>query len=303
MHPSSGAGRWLHQPLPADAGACSSRSSRRSCACRGAVAATSAFPTRALLRSPPQSLEVVLVNSKSATRPDKADALAQANLDGGGNTDENRRAKTPLPGDRAEAERGDDAEARAPERAGPRGRSSASCSTQARRRRRRRSASPPSRTPAPEPAEAERARIWRARALAIARLEAQIARQLEEYQQAAAQGKFVGARAAEYRFAQYVEDWRAEDRAHRHAQLPGRAARGQDLRQPAAHRLHQPDGSVDGVEIDRSSGLQGPRRRRAQDHPHARRPSRRSRRTSAGYRPLGDHPHLDLRPRRQAVDN
>jgi len=32
------------------------------------------------------SLEVVLVNSKSASRPVKADALAQANLDGGGNT-------------------------------------------------------------------------------------------------------------------------------------------------------------------------------------------------------------------------
>ena len=42
-------------------------------------------------------LDVVLVNSKSATKPDKADALAQANLDGGGNTDEKLRAKTPVP--------------------------------------------------------------------------------------------------------------------------------------------------------------------------------------------------------------
>src|SRR6476661_4335432 len=40
---------------------------------------------------------VVLVNSKSRSRPAKADVHAQANLDGGGNTDENRRAKTPLP--------------------------------------------------------------------------------------------------------------------------------------------------------------------------------------------------------------
>jgi len=43
------------------------------------------------------SLEVVLVNSKSSSRPVKADALAQANLDGGGNTDAERRAKSPLP--------------------------------------------------------------------------------------------------------------------------------------------------------------------------------------------------------------
>src|SRR5476649_2128498 len=42
-------------------------------------------------------LDIVLVNSKTRAKPVKADLLAQANLDGGGNTDENRRAKTPLP--------------------------------------------------------------------------------------------------------------------------------------------------------------------------------------------------------------
>src|SRR5450432_4043792 len=42
-------------------------------------------------------LEVALVNAKSTSKPTKADILAQANLDGGGNTDANRRAKTPLP--------------------------------------------------------------------------------------------------------------------------------------------------------------------------------------------------------------
>ena len=42
-------------------------------------------------------LEVVLVNSKTKERPRDAQAMAQNNLDGGGNTDENRRAKTPLP--------------------------------------------------------------------------------------------------------------------------------------------------------------------------------------------------------------
>ncbi len=46
-------------------------------------------------RGPP--LEVALVNAKSTAKPTKADILAQANLDGGGNTDADRRAKTPLP--------------------------------------------------------------------------------------------------------------------------------------------------------------------------------------------------------------
>lgn len=41
-------------------------------------------------------LEVILVNAKHAKKPLKADALAQANLDGGGNADAGR-AKSPLP--------------------------------------------------------------------------------------------------------------------------------------------------------------------------------------------------------------
>ncbi|XLZ69615.1 TonB family protein [Massilia sp. SR12] len=41
-------------------------------------------------------LEVILVNAKHAAKPLKADALAQANLDGGGNADAGR-AKSPLP--------------------------------------------------------------------------------------------------------------------------------------------------------------------------------------------------------------
>jgi protein TonB len=41
-------------------------------------------------------LEVILVNAKHDKKPLKADALAQANLDGGGNTDKGR-AKSPLP--------------------------------------------------------------------------------------------------------------------------------------------------------------------------------------------------------------
>jgi periplasmic protein TonB len=43
------------------------------------------------------SLDVVLVNAKTKTAPEKADLLAQANLDRGGNTDKNRKMKTALP--------------------------------------------------------------------------------------------------------------------------------------------------------------------------------------------------------------
>jgi protein TonB len=54
-------------------------------------------------------LEVILVNSKHEKKPVKADALAQANLDGGGNADAGR-AKSPLP-DMGKLEDGDSMEA------------------------------------------------------------------------------------------------------------------------------------------------------------------------------------------------
>src|ERR1041385_1037078 len=44
-----------------------------------------------------QPLEVVLVNARTRERTLRADVLAQSNLDRGGNVDEGRRARTPLP--------------------------------------------------------------------------------------------------------------------------------------------------------------------------------------------------------------
>lgn len=48
--------------------------------------------------SAPEPLEIVLVNQKTRSAPSKAEVLAQSNLDGGGNTDGQHRAKSPLPG-------------------------------------------------------------------------------------------------------------------------------------------------------------------------------------------------------------
>src|SRR2546429_3206543 len=55
------------------------------------------FPDPLQWKAANQPLEVVLVNAKTREKPAKADVLAQANLDRGGNVDERRRAKTPLP--------------------------------------------------------------------------------------------------------------------------------------------------------------------------------------------------------------
>ncbi len=47
--------------------------------------------------NPLQTLDITLVNTRSNTAPDKPDYLAQANQDGGGDTDKAQIAKSPLP--------------------------------------------------------------------------------------------------------------------------------------------------------------------------------------------------------------
>jgi len=64
-----------------------------------------AAPASFHLRPSDPGLEVILVNAKHAQAPQKADAIAQANLDGGGNADDGR-AKSPLP-DMHKVEEGD----------------------------------------------------------------------------------------------------------------------------------------------------------------------------------------------------
>ena len=63
----------------------------------GALLALHFVAPSALLPEPiDPGLEVILVNAKHAAKPQKAEALAQVNLDGGGNADAGR-AKSPLP--------------------------------------------------------------------------------------------------------------------------------------------------------------------------------------------------------------
>lgn len=63
------------------------------------------LPASAKVRPTDPALEVILVNAKTQSAPVKAEALAQANLDGGGNADAGR-AKSPLP-DMLKTEDGD----------------------------------------------------------------------------------------------------------------------------------------------------------------------------------------------------
>lgn len=204
-------------------------------------------PTR--FRMPPQTIDVVLVNSKSATKPAKPDVIAQANLDGGGNTDENRRAKTPLPVTR-EVERGNDVK-----RARKRVEDLEAKQRQLLTKLAKSQATVPVPEPKPAPAEAAPAPVSGAdlmsSALALARMEAQIARQVDEYNKRPRK-QFVGARAAESRFALYVEGWRQKIERIGNLNYP-EDARGRIYGSLRVTVSIKPDGSVEEVQIDRPS--------------------------------------------------
>ena len=152
------------------------------------------------IRSSDPPLEIILVNARSETRPSKAEALAQANLDGGGANDQGRRT-SPLP-ESFQMRDGDTLE------------SARRMVEQLEQEQKRLLASLtggdlPQPTPTREtqthrttPGSAEEARER------LARVQAEIARQVSDYQKRPRKHHFMPS-TSEYRYARYVEDWRA----------------------------------------------------------------------------------------------
>jgi protein TonB len=194
-----------------------------------------------------QPLEVVLVNSKSSARPLKADALAQHNLDGGGNTADDKRASSPLPN------LSDDKQF-TPEQ-----------STQRLQRMEQQvkklitQAKSMHNVPQ-ESIEKQRqdgtnmnGRDLVQHALEIARLEAQITRDFSAYQKLP-QRKFIGARTQEYRYAQYIEDWRIKVERIGNLNYPAQARQQKIFGQLRLTVSIRADGSLESVEVSKSSG-------------------------------------------------
>jgi protein TonB len=211
------------------------------------------FPDQLRWKSGNQPLEVVLVNAKTRERPQDSQALAQASLDGGGNTDLDRRAATPLPvteprdpgRDLAAAQR----RQRQLEAQQQRLLAAAREASAAARAAPQTAREAPAEQPSPNVSGRDLADL----SLAAMQLQAQIDRRVQEYQKRPRK-RFIGARATEYRFAQYEEDWRAKVERLGTLNYPSEA-RGKlygNLRLTVTIR---PDGTVESVELDRSSGL------------------------------------------------
>ena len=199
--------------------------------------------------APHNVLYVVLVNSRSATQPTRADALAQANLDGGGNTDKKLRAATPLP---ALDPRNPTPELKAAE---ARVKQLEAEARELMTRVQSKTAVSPMDQPAPGvlKADSPEARDLIERSLEIERLEAQIRREFQAYQERPRR-RFIGARAQEYRFAHYIDTWRAKVERIGTLNYPAEA---REKRIYASLRLTvaiKANGEVEAIEINQSSG-------------------------------------------------
>jgi protein TonB len=204
-------------------------------------------PPHALMGVTPSQLDVVLVNSKTRSKPMQADVLAQANLDGGGDTDFDRRAKSPLPVLQP-PERGADLK-QANRRVQEMEARQRQLLSQLQSRKEIASGDP---QPQAEPKSQVSGADLAESALIIARMEAQIAHQIDEYNKRPRK-TFVGARAVEVRYALYVEDWRQKIERIGNLNYP-ESARGRIYGSLRLTVSINSDGTLAAMDLERSSG-------------------------------------------------
>lgn len=202
-----------------------------------------------LFEDPNLPMEVVLVNAKTVDSPLNPDALAQVNLAGGGNTDEDRRLKSPLPAS-SKTETGNE-EAALKARVAELEQQAKALLTQLQPDAQMQT---PSRTAPPTPAQpAVDASQLNVQAREMAQLQARISQQWDEYQKRPKRA-FVGANVREYAFARYVEDWVTKVERVGNVNYP-EAARRQGLYGSLKLTVSvYADGRIEKIEIDRSSG-------------------------------------------------
>lgn len=215
------------------------------------------------------TLDVILVNAKSQSRPNKADALAQSNLDRGGNTEANRRMKSalPVPSNRpkesiakpvaesqqlaAKVEQLDKEAIQRQAQVVELEHRVQQAMTQLTATRAVEQTPVTSSTAKPKLDTSD----LMAQTLEAVRLEAEIAKENDAYQKRPKRKHF-GASARESRFAMYIESWRQKVEKIGNLNYP-EAAKAQklygSLRMTVAIKA---DGSIDYIEINQGSGHQ-----------------------------------------------
>jgi periplasmic protein TonB len=197
-----------------------------------------------------KAMDIILVNAKSSRKPHDAHALAQANLDGGGNTDEDRRAKTPLP-PTPQKNDGDDIQ-QMQRRVQELETAQQRLLTQAKSLRNIAATTTTNEQPVPAVPIVSGLDLAES-ARAMARLEGEISKTADEYSKRPRK-KFVGARTEEYGLAAYLDAWKQKIERIGTLNYPPEA-RGKLYGAVVIFvELRAEDGSLYNAEISRSSG-------------------------------------------------
>ncbi|HEY9099216.1 MAG TPA: energy transducer TonB [Thiobacillus sp.] len=202
-----------------------------------------------LFEDPNLPMEVVLVNAKSAESPLNPDALAQVNLAGGGNTDEDRRLKSPLPASSKSQPGAEEAALQA--RVAELEAQAKSLLTQVQPQGQIQHLAPAA-PPNPARASLDTSQLNQ-QAREMANLQASISQQWDDYQKRPKRA-FVGANVREYVFARYVEDWVTKVERVGNVNYP-EAARRQGIYGSLKLTVSIfANGRIEAIEVDRSSG-------------------------------------------------
>lgn len=195
-----------------------------------------------------KALDIILVNSKSARKPSEAQALAQTNLDGGGNVDEDRRATTPLPPS-TKQKSGTELE-QAQKRVQALEEKQQRLLAQAKAKK---SVKPQAEAEVqPEQVETPSGRDLASNALAMARLEGEISKNIDEYNKRP-KLKTISPRTVEYAGAVYLSGWDSKVERIGTLNYPAQA-KGKLYGAVSVWVVLDGAGTVVRVDISRSSG-------------------------------------------------
>jgi len=201
------------------------------------------------------TLEITLVQTRSEKAPDAPQFLAQANQDGGGDSDLKLTPRSPLPV--LEVSEKTNPFQRAQPKPQPkavpvREVNDLLTDEEARKKIATREPRKDQQPPQPQPAQAgvtERNVLQQERA----RLSAEISRSWQEYQKRP-QRKFINARTQEYKYATYMDAWRAKVERIGNLNYPEQARRQRLAGSLMLDVAINADGSINAVVVRRSSG-------------------------------------------------
>jgi len=203
---------------------------------------------------PQPTLDITLVNTRSDEAPDEADFLAQANQEGGGDSDEAVVASSPPPVETSTAApqqvpvaalETDNRRQQRVDRPLTQDREDAGKLAETRPREQRTETTPSNRVGQAESQALDRER---------AKLTAEISQFWQEYQKRPRR-KFLSARTREYKYAEYMEHWRARVERVGNLNYPDKARRQGLTGSLVLDVAVKPDGSVHALNMVKSSGI------------------------------------------------